>query len=284
VRAWQACAVTGMQHLEAALHVDQARSGGRRGRTGAYTEGVRPPSGSFSRRPRGQGPRYSRAGFLHVKGGRCAACAGDGHIKIEMQFGRCVAAIARCATAPVQTDTLAVHDKGRHRRPAPPPPPPPPPPNPPPCRHASRKQPGSSRPFRDPPANWPPVEVGWASPARPAAPDPVRREAQRVKASVRAAARSTGRTIYVIEEPTTGCTSNDIRKMSRCFFFLLGRRVGRGNNVIVMSTTRRDQDRRMGHRPRTRRADPAARSHRRRTPEHIAQSTTASHRPVLKKI
>ena len=74
-------------------------------------------------------------------------------------------------------------------------------------------------------------------------------EAQRVKLSSELAKRSTGHTIYILDEPTTGLHFEDIRKL----LTVLSRLVDQGNTRAGhRAQPRRDQDGRLGHRPRAR--------------------------------
>ncbi len=108
--------VTGMQHLDKVVHVDQGPIG-RTPRsnpatyTGVFDHVRRLFAATTEAKVRGYQPgRFS----FNVKGGRCEACAGDGTIKIEMQFLPDVYVPCEvCHGARYNTDTLQVHYKGK---------------------------------------------------------------------------------------------------------------------------------------------------------------------------
>ena len=103
-------------------------------------------------------------------------------------------------------------------------------------------------------------------------------EAQRVKLASELQRRSTGRTIYVLDEPTTGLHFEDIRKLLGVLA-PAGRRRQHGHRDRAQP--RRDQDRRLGDRPRPRgRLAAAARSIATGTPEDVAHGRGQLHRPV----
>ncbi len=213
--------VTGMQNLDQVVHVDQGPIG-RTPRsnpatyTGAFDHIRRLFAQTAEAKVRGYRPgRFS----FNVKGGRCEACSGDGTIKIEMQFLPDVYVPCEvCHGTRYNTDTLQVHYKGKtiadvldmpieeaavffgaipaiHRH---------------------------LKALVD-------VGLGYVRLGQPA-PTLSGGEAQRVKLAAELQRRSSGRTIYLLDEPTTGLHFDDVRKL----LAVLSRLVDGGNTVIVI--------------------------------------------------
>jgi excinuclease ABC subunit A len=213
--------VTGMQQLDKVVHVDQGPIG-RTPRsnpatyTGVFDHVRRLFAMTTEAKVRGYQPgRFS----FNVKGGRCEACAGDGTIKIEMQFLPDVYVPCEvCHGARYNTDTLQVHYKGKT------------------IADVLQMPIEEAAEFFEPvPAihrhlkTLVDVGLGYVRLGQPA-PTLSGGEAQRVKLASELQRRSTGRTIYVLDEPTTGLHFDDIRKL----LGVLGRLVDGGNTVIVI--------------------------------------------------
>jgi excinuclease ABC subunit A len=213
--------ITGMQQLDKVVHVDQGPIG-RTPRsnpatyTGVFDHVRRLFAQTTEAKVRGYQPgRFS----FNVKGGRCEACAGDGTIKIEMQFLPDVYVPCEvCHGARYNTDTLAVHYKGKTISDV-----------------LDMPIEEASEFFEAIPAihrhlkTLVDVGLGYVRLGQPA-PTLSGGEAQRVKLASELQRRSTGRTIYVLDEPTTGLHFDDIRKL----LGVLGRLVDGGNTVIVI--------------------------------------------------
>jgi excinuclease ABC subunit A len=213
--------VTGMQHLDKVVHVDQGPIG-RTPRsnpatyTGVFDHVRRLFAQTTEAKVRGYQPgRFS----FNVKGGRCEACAGDGTIKIEMQFLPDVYVPCEvCHGARYNTDTLQVHYKGKTISDV-----------------LNMPIEEAAEFFEAIPAihrhlqTLVDVGLGYVRLGQPA-PTLSGGEAQRVKLASELQRRSTGRTIYVLDEPTTGLHFDDIRKL----LGVLGRLVDGGNTVIVI--------------------------------------------------
>jgi excinuclease ABC subunit A len=213
--------VTGMQLLDKVVHVDQGPIG-RTPRsnpatyTGVFDHVRRLFSQTTEAKIRGYQPgRFS----FNVRGGRCEACAGDGTIKIEMQFLPDVYVPCEvCHGARYNTDTLAVHYKGKTIADV----------LDMPIEEAAgffAAIPAIHRHL----ATLVDVGLGYVRLGQPA-PTLSGGEAQRVKLASELQRRSTGRTIYVLDEPTTGLHFDDIGKL----LGVLGRLVDGGNTVIVI--------------------------------------------------
>jgi excinuclease ABC subunit A len=169
---------------------------------------------------RGQGARLPAGRFsFNVKGGRCEACSGDGTIKIEMNFLPDVYVPCEvCHGARYNRETLEVHFKGKTISEV----------LDMPIEEAAEffaAVPAISRHLR----TLVDVGLGYVRLGQPA-PTLSGGEAQRVKLAAELQKRSTGRTIYILDEPTTGLHFEDIRKL----LGVLGRLVDAGNTVLVI--------------------------------------------------
>ena len=151
--------------------------------------------------PGGEGRGYKPGRFsFNVRGGRCEACKGDGTIKIEMHFLLDVyVPCETCHGRRYNRETLEVRFKGVDRRRA---------------RDVRR---GGARVLREDPED--PAATADAArrrarlhQARPAA-TTLRGEAQRVKLAAELSKVATGKTLYILDEPTTGLHFADIEKL-----------------------------------------------------------------------
>jgi excinuclease ABC subunit A len=156
---------------------------------------------------------------FNVKGGRCEACAGDGTIKIEMNFLPDVYVPCEvCKGARYNRETLEVHFKGRTI-----------------AEVLDMPIEEAAEFFAAVPAisrhltTLADVGLGYVRLGQPA-PTLSGGEAQRVKLASELQKRSTGRTVYVLDEPTTGLHFEDVRKL----LGVLTRLVEAGNTVIVI--------------------------------------------------
>lgn len=213
--------VTGLEHLDKVVHVDQGPIG-RTPRsnpatyTGVWDHVRRLFAETTEAKVRGYTPgRFS----FNVKGGRCEACSGDGTLKIEMNFLPDVYVPCEvCHGARYNRETLEVHFKGKTvadvlNMP---------------IEEAAEffaAVPAISRHLR----TLVDVGLGYVRLGQPA-PTLSGGEAQRVKLAAELQRRSTGRTIYVLDEPTTGLHFEDIRKL----LGVLQSLVDKGNSVIVI--------------------------------------------------
>ncbi|MBT8226609.1 MAG: excinuclease ABC subunit UvrA [Dactylosporangium sp.] len=213
--------VTGLEHVDKVVGVDQSPIGRTpRSNPATYTGVFDHVRRLFAETPeskvRGYGPgRFS----FNVKGGRCEACAGDGTIKIEMNFLPDVYVPCEiCKGARYNRETLEVHYKGRTVAEV------------------------LDMPIEEAEAFFsaiPPIHrhlktlvdvgLGYVRLGQ-SAPTLSGGEAQRVKLASELQKRSTGRTVYVLDEPTTGLHFEDIRKLLGVLHSL----VDRGNTVIVI--------------------------------------------------
>jgi excinuclease ABC subunit A len=156
---------------------------------------------------------------FNVSGGRCEACAGDGTIKIEMHFLPDVYVPCEvCKGARYNRDTLDITFKGKNIAEV----------LDMPCEEAKEffaNQPVIARHME----TITDVGLGYVRLGQPA-PTLSGGEAQRVKLASELSKRSTGHTIYLLDEPTTGLHFEDIRKL----LGVLSRLVDQGNTVLVI--------------------------------------------------
>jgi excinuclease ABC subunit A len=213
--------VSGLDHVDKVVGVDQSPIG-RTPRsnpatyTGVFDHVRRLFAETTEAKVRGYGPgRFS----FNVKGGRCENCAGDGTIKIEMNFLPDVYVPCEvCKGARYNRDTLEVHYKGRTI-----------------SEVLDMPIEEAAEFFEAIPAihrhlkTLVDVGLGYVRLGQPA-PTLSGGEAQRVKLASELQKRSTGRTVYVLDEPTTGLHFEDIRKL----LMVLESLVDKGNTVIVI--------------------------------------------------
>ncbi|HEY7226420.1 MAG TPA: excinuclease ABC subunit UvrA [Micromonosporaceae bacterium] len=213
--------VTGLDHVDKVVGVDQSPIGRTpRSNPATYTgvfDSIRKLFAETTEaKVRGYGPgRFS----FNVKGGRCENCAGDGTIKIEMNFLPDVYVPCEvCKGARYNRDTLEVHFKGRTI-----------------AEVLDMPIEEGATFFEAIPAihrhlkTLVDVGLGYVRLGQPA-PTLSGGEAQRVKLASELQKRSTGRTVYVLDEPTTGLHFEDIRKL----LLVLDGLVDKGNTVIVI--------------------------------------------------
>jgi excinuclease ABC subunit A len=213
--------VTGMNNLDKVVHVDQGPIGRTpRSNPATYTGVFDNIRKLFAQTTEAKIRGYQPGRFsFNIKGGRCEACAGDGTIKIEMQFLPDVYVPCEvCHGARYNTDTLQVHYKGKTI-----------------ADVLNMPIEEASEFFEPVPSihrhlkTLVDVGLGYVRLGQPA-PTLSGGEAQRVKLASELQRRSTGRTIYVLDEPTTGLHFDDIRKL----LGVLNRLVDAGNSVIVI--------------------------------------------------
>ena len=213
--------VTGIDTLDKVVHVDQSPIGRTpRSNPATYTGVFDHIRKLFAETPEAKVRGYQQGRFsFNVKGGRCEACAGDGTIRIEMNFLPDVYVPCEvCHGARYNRETLEVHYKGKT---------------------ISQVLDMPIEVGLDFFENIPPIArhlrtlvdvgLGYVRLGQ-SAPTLSGGEAQRVKLAAELQKRATGRTVYVLDEPTTGLHFEDIRKLLGVLHSL----VDRGNTVIVI--------------------------------------------------
>jgi excinuclease ABC subunit A len=213
--------ISGLEHLDKVVRVDQSPIGRTpRSNPATYTGVFDHVRKLFAETTEAKVRGYLPGRFsFNVKGGRCEACHGDGTIKIEMNFLPDVYVPCEiCHGARYNRETLEVHFKGKSIADV---------------LDMSIEEgadffaglPSIARHLRtlvDVGLGY--VRLGQSAPTLSGG------EAQRVKLASELQKRSTGRTIYVLDEPTTGLHFEDTRKL----LGVLGRLVDQGNSVVVI--------------------------------------------------
>jgi len=213
--------IDGLEQLDKVVDVDQAPIGRTpRSNPATYTGLFTPIRELFSQLPEARVRGYKPGRFsFNVRGGRCEACEGDGLIKIEMHFLPDIYVTCEvCKGRRYTQEVLEVRFKG----------------------HSIadvlgltvsealevfRNQPGISRKLQ----TLADVGLGYVHLGQPAT-QLSGGEAQRVKLATELSRRSTGRTLYILDEPTTGLHFADVGRLLE----VLHRLVDQGNTVVVI--------------------------------------------------
>ncbi|WP_406019550.1 excinuclease ABC subunit UvrA [Kocuria rhizophila] len=213
--------IDGLEHLDKVVHVDQSPIGRTpRSNPATYTGVFDRIRKLFAETQEAKVRGYQQGRFsFNVKGGRCEACSGDGTLKIEMNFLPDVYVPCEvCKGARYNRETLEVHYKGKNIAEV------------------------LDMPIEEAAEFFAPftaiarylntlveVGLGYVRLGQPAT-TLSGGEAQRVKLAAELQKRSNGRTIYVLDEPTTGLHFEDIRKLLRVLQSL----VDKGNSVMTI--------------------------------------------------
>ncbi|WP_100343718.1 excinuclease ABC subunit UvrA [Compostimonas suwonensis] len=213
--------VAGLDHLDKVVHVDQNPIGRTpRSNPATYTGVFDRIRTLFAETMEAKARGYLPGRFsFNVKGGRCEACSGDGTIKIEMNFLPDVyVACEVCGGARYNRDTLTVHYKGKN------------------IAEVLDMSIAEGAEFFEPISaihrylkTLVDVGLGYVKLGQSAT-TLSGGEAQRVKLATELQRRSNGRSVYVLDEPTTGLHFEDVRKL----LLVLGSLVEKGNTVIVI--------------------------------------------------
>ncbi len=213
--------ITGIDLLDKVVHVDQSPIGRTpRSNPATYTGVFDKVRALFAETTEAKVRGYQQGRFsFNVKGGRCENCSGDGTITIEMNFLPDVYVPCEiCHGARYNRETLEVHYKGKTI-----------------AEILDMSIEAAVTFFESIPAIYRylktmmDVGLGYVRLGQ-SAPTLSGGEAQRVKLSTELQRRSTGRTIYVLDEPTTGLHFEDVNKL----LHVLQRLVDTGNTVIVI--------------------------------------------------
>ena len=213
--------IKGLEHLDKVIDIDQ-RAIGRtpRSNPATYTGAFTPIREWFAGLPEAKARGYKPGRFsFNVKGGRCEACQGDGVIKIEMHFLPDVyVECETCKGARYNRETLEIRFKGKS------------------IADVLDMTVEDAQTFfqavpsiREKMDALMRVGLGYIKVGQQAT-TLSGGEAQRVKLSKELSKRSTGRTLYILDEPTTGLHFEDVRKLLEVLHEL----VDQGNSVIVI--------------------------------------------------
>ena len=214
-------AIEGMEHLDKVICIDQTPIGRTpRSNPATYTNLFNDIRDLFASTPDARARGYSSGRFsFNVRGGRCEACSGDGQLKIEMHFLPDIYVPCEvCKGKRYNRETLEVHYKGRSI-----------------ADVLEMTVDEALEFFRDLPkladrlqtlqdVGLGYIRLGQSSTTLSGG------EAQRVKLATELSKRATGRTIYILDEPTTGLHTDDVKKLLE----VLQRLVDTGNTVLVI--------------------------------------------------
>jgi excinuclease ABC subunit A len=213
--------IKGLEHLDKVIDIDQRPIGRTpRSNPATYTGAFTPIRDWFAGLPESKARGYKPGRFsFNVKGGRCEACQGDGVIKIEMHFLPDVyVECETCKGARYNRETLEIKFKGKS------------------IADVLDMTVEDAQEFfaavpsiREKMDALMRVGLGYIKVGQQAT-TLSGGEAQRVKLSKELSKRSTGRTLYILDEPTTGLHFEDVRKLLEVLHEL----VDQGNSVIVI--------------------------------------------------
>ncbi|UCC90443.1 MAG: excinuclease ABC subunit UvrA [Dehalococcoidia bacterium] len=213
--------VIGVERIDKVVNIDQSPIGRTpRSNPATYTGTFTPIRELFATVPEARMRGYAPGRFsFNVKGGRCEACRGEGFIQIEMQFLPDVTVPCEvCKGKRYNREALEIRFKGKN------------------IAEVLDMTVEQALAFFD---HFPKVRrkletmrdvgLGYIRLGQPA-PTLSGGEAQRVKLSTELSRRSTGRTLYILDEPTTGLSFEDVAALLR----VLQRLVDAGNTVVVI--------------------------------------------------
>ena len=213
--------IKGLEHLDKVIDIDQRPIGRTpRSNPATYTGAFTPIRDWFAGLPEAKARGYKPGRFsFNVKGGRCEACQGDGVIKIEMHFLPDVYVTCEtCKGARYNRETLEIRFKGKSI-----------------ADVLDMTVEDAQEFFKAVPSIREKMDalvrvgLGYIKVGQQAT-TLSGGEAQRVKLSKELAKRATGRTLYILDEPTTGLHFEDVRKLLEVLHEL----VDQGNSVVVI--------------------------------------------------
>ncbi|HJX03256.1 MAG TPA: excinuclease ABC subunit UvrA, partial [Dehalococcoidia bacterium] len=213
--------IRGLEHIDKVINIDQSPIGRTpRSNPSTYTGTFTPIRELFATVPEARMKGYKPGRFsFNVKGGRCETCQGAGYIQIEMQFLPDVTVPCDiCKGKRYNEEALEVKFKGRNI-----------------AEVLNMTVDEACNFFQNIPRikrkleTLKDVGLGYIKLGQPA-PTLSGGEAQRVKLAAELSKHSTGKTLYILDEPTTGLSFSDID----CLLQVLQRLAGKGNTVIII--------------------------------------------------
>ena len=213
--------IKGIEHIDKVIDIDQSPIGRTpRSNPATYTGAFDIIREVFAATPEAKMKGYNNGRFsFNVKGGRCEACKGDGIIKIEMQFLPDVYVPCEvCKGKRYNRETLEVRYKGRNI-----------------SEVLNMTVEDALEFFKNIPRVQKKLQtlfdvgLGYIKLGQPST-ELSGGEAQRIKLAYELSKRSTGKTVYILDEPTTGLHIADIHKL----LGILDRLVDTGNSIIVI--------------------------------------------------
>jgi excinuclease ABC subunit A len=214
-------AITGLEYLDKVIEIDQSPIGRTpRSNPATYTGAFGPIRDWFAALPDSKARGYKPGRFsFNVKGGRCEACQGDGLIKIEMHFLPDVYIVCDvCKGKRYNRETLEVHYRGKSI-----------------ADVLDMTVDEAVEFFTAQPSiqekclALQEVGLGYVKLGQSAT-TLSGGEAQRIKLAKELSKRATGRTLYILDEPTTGLHSEDISRL----LVVLQRLVDQGNTMVII--------------------------------------------------
>jgi excinuclease ABC subunit A len=213
--------ISGIEHIDKVVNIDQSPIGRTpRSNPATYTGAFTPIRALFSTVPEARMRGYLPGRFsFNVKGGRCEACRGEGYIEIEMQFLPDVTVPCEvCKGKRYNREALEIYFKGKN------------------IAEVLQMSVEEAYSFFE---HFPAVKsklstlrdvgLGYIRLGQPAT-TLSGGEAQRVKLATELSRRSTGRTLYILDEPTTGLSFDDVAALLR----VLQRLVDAANTVVLI--------------------------------------------------
>ena len=213
--------ITGIEHIDKVINIDQSPIGRTpRSNPATYTGTFTPIRELFATIPEARMRGYPPGRFsFNVRGGRCEACQGEGYIQIEMQFLPDVTVPCEiCKGKRYDREALEIYFKGKN------------------IADILDMTIDEALTFFE---HFPKIKnklgtlqdvgLGYIRLGQPA-PTLSGGEAQRVKLATELSRRSTGKTLYILDEPTTGLSFPDIA----CLLEVLQRLVDTGNTVVLI--------------------------------------------------
>lgn len=213
--------ITGLEYIDKIIEIDQSPIGRTpRSNPATYTGAFTPIRDWFTSLPESKMRGYKPGRFsFNVKGGRCEVCEGDGVLKIEMHFLPDVyVKCEECNGARYSRETLEIRYKGKSI-----------------ADVLGMTVTDAAEFFKNIPLIYEKLQaleevgLGYIKIGQPAT-TISGGEAQRVKLAKELSRRSTGRTLYILDEPTTGLHTHDIKRLLE----VLHKLVDAGNTVLVI--------------------------------------------------